>query len=141
MMLMSGRTFIDTNVLVYAFDSSEPTKQQTAIHALATTGDRSVLSTQVLSEFYVVATRKLVDPLAPQVAADVITQLSRLPVVDIDTSLVRSAIEISVRSQISYWDGLIVAAASASGCDRILTEDLASGATINGVEIVNPFAA
>lgn len=140
-MLMSGRTFIDTNVLIYAFDSSEPTKQQTAIHALAKAGDRSVLSTQVLSEFYVVATRKLANPLAPRVAADVIAQLSRLPVVDADTSLVRSAIEVSVRSQISYWDGLIVAAASASGCDRILTEDLASGATISGVEIVNPFAA
>jgi len=140
-MLMSGRTFIDTNVLVYAFDSSEPTKQQTAIHALAKTGDRSVLSTQVLSEFYVVTTRKLAEPLAPHIAADVIAQLSRLPVVDTDTSLVRSAIDISVHSQVSYWDGLIVAAAAASGCDRILTEDLSSGATINGVEIVNPFIA
>ncbi len=140
-MLMSARSFIDTNVLVYAFDSSEPTKQQMALRALAKSGDRSVLSTQVLSEFYVVATRTLADPLTPRIAADVIDQLSRLPVVDTDTALVRSAIDISVRSQISYWDGLIVAAASASGCDRILTEDLSSGATINGVDIVNPFVA
>lgn len=136
---MSGRTFIDTNVLVYAFDSSEPTKQRTALDALAKSGDRSVLSTQVLSEFYVVATRKLADPLAPRVAADVVGRLSRLPVVETDTSLVRSAIDISMHSQVSYWDGLIVAAAVASGCDRILTEDLSSGATINDVEIVNPF--
>ncbi|MEA2011172.1 MAG: PIN domain-containing protein [Actinomycetota bacterium] len=136
---MSGRSFIDTNVLVYAFDSSEPEKQQMALEALAKSGDRSVLSTQVLSEFYVVATRKLANPVASRVAADVVDQLSRLPIVDTDTSLVRSAIDISVRSQISYWDGLIVAAAIASGCDRILTEDLSTGATFNGVEIVNPF--
>lgn len=140
-MPMNGRTFIDTNVLVYAFDSSEPTKQQVALHVLAKSGERAVLSTQVLSEFYVVATKKLADPLAPHIAAEVVGQLSRLAVIDTDTVLVRSAIDISVHSQISYWDGLIVAAASAAGCDRILTEDLASGATINGVLIVNPFVA
>lgn len=138
---MSGRTFIDTNILIYAFDSSEPTKQQAAVHALAMIGDRSVLSTQVLSEFYVVATRKLAHPLSPRIAADVVGQLSRLPMIDVDASLVLSAIDISVRSQISYWDGLIVAAASAAGCDRILTEDLASNATIDGLQIVNPFIA
>lgn len=138
---MSGRTFIDTNVFVYAFDTNEPVKQQIALRTLAETGDRAVLSTQVLSEFYVVATRKLPDPLAPRIAAEIIGELSRLSVVDTDTVLVRSAIEISDRSQISFWDGLIVAAASASQCDRILTEDLASGATLAGVHIVNPFLA
>ncbi|MCJ7780817.1 MAG: PIN domain-containing protein [Acidimicrobiia bacterium] len=138
---MSGRTFIDTNVFVYAFDTNEPVKQQIALRTLAETGDRAVLSTQVLSEFYVVATRKLPDPLAPRIAAEIIGELSRLSVVDTDTVLVRSAIEISDRSQISFWDGLIVAAASASQCDRILTEDLAAGATLAGVHIVNPFLA
>lgn len=138
---MSGRSFIDTNVFVYAFDTNEPVKQQIALRTLAETGDRAGLSTQVLSEFYVVATRKLPDPLAPRIAAEIIGELSRLSVVDTDTVLVRSAIEISDRSQISFWDGLIVAAASASQCDRILTEDLASGATLAGVHIVNPFLA
>jgi predicted nucleic acid-binding protein len=138
---MSGRTFIDTNVFVYAFDTNEPVKQQIALRTLAETGDRAVLSTQVLSEFYVVATRKLPDPLAPRIAAEIIGELSRLSVVDTDNVLVRSAIEISDWSQISFWDGLIVAAASASGCDRILTEDLAAGATLAGVHIVNPFLA
>lgn len=138
---MSGRSFIDTNVFVYAFDTNEPVKQQIALRTLAETGDRAVLSTQVLSEFYVVATRKLPDPLAPRIAAEIIGELSRLSVVDTDTVVVRSAIEISDRSQISFWDGLIVAAASASQCDRILTEDLASGATLAGVHIVNPFLA
>jgi predicted nucleic acid-binding protein len=138
---MSGRTFIDTNVFVYAFDTNEPVKQQIALRTLAETGDRAVLSTQVLSEFYVVATRKLPDPLAPRIAAEIIGELSRLSVVDTDTVLVGSAIEISDWSQISFWDGLIVAAASASGCDRILTEDLAAGATLAGVHIVNPFLA
>lgn len=138
---MSGRSFIDTNVFVYAFDTNEPVKQQIALRTLAETGDRAVLSTQVLSEFYVVATRKLPDPLVPRIAAEIIGELSRLSVVDTDTVLVRSAIEISDRSQISFWDGLIVAAASASQCDRILTEDLASGATLAGVHIVNPFLA
>jgi predicted nucleic acid-binding protein len=138
---MSGRTFIDTNVFVYAFDTNEPVKQQIALRTLAETGDRAVLSTQVLSEFYVVATRKLPDPLAPRIAAEIIGELSRLSVVDTDNVLVRSAIEISDWPQISFWDGLIVAAASASGCDRILTEDLAAGATLAGVHIVNPFLA
>jgi predicted nucleic acid-binding protein len=139
---MSDRAFLDTNVLVYALDEAEPAKRDIARRLLGST-DRGefVLSTQILSEFYVVATRRLAQPVAEDVAAAVVDQLSRLPTVAIDPALVKNAIELSRSSQVSYWDGLILAAAAKGGCRRLLTEDLNAGQTIGSVQIENPFLA
>lgn len=137
---MAERTFVDTNVFVYAIDSSDPARQQQARAALDPTAARDlVLSTQVLSEFYVVATRKL--GVEPTTAEAMVTELARLPLVVIDAPLVLAAIEGSRAWTISYWDALIVRAAEAGGCRRILSEDLAAGRTYGTVEIHNPFAA
>ncbi len=132
-------TFIDTNVIVYAFDGSEPEKRAVARSILADPPDDGTVSAQVLAEFYTVATTKLRPALDRDDAADVVTALSRLRVVPIDHRLVRAAIETSRRAGISFWDAQIVAAAATAGCDRILTEDLGDGQTIDGVRIVNPF--
>lgn len=137
---MSG-TFLDTNVLVYAVDRGEPAKRERALELLASgRGERLVLSTQVLLEFYVVVTRKLARPLAAGQAAARVSELARLPVVATDPALVQAGIAISRAAQLSAWDGMIVAAARAAGCDRILTEDLSDGASIRGVRVENPFA-
>ena len=98
-----------------------------------------MLSTQVLGEFYVVVTRKLERPLSESAAANAVTQLGRLPTVIADADLVRSGITVSREARISYWDGLILAAAAVSGCERVLTEDH-SGATIASILIEDPFA-
>lgn len=136
----TDRWFVDTNVLVYAFDDGEPAKRDLARELLATPNAPLTVSAQVIGEFYVVVTRKIASPLAEGDAAMAVAQLLRLPVVPIDGELTRAAIATSQSAQLSYWDALIIEAAAAAGCDRLLTEDLTHGATIRSVQIQNPFA-
>jgi predicted nucleic acid-binding protein len=138
---MSDRAFLDTNILVYAVDEAEPEKRDAARRLLGSNDHEFVLSTQILGEFYVVATRRLAQPVAEDVAAATIDQLSRLPIVIIDPALVSDAIGLSRSAQVSYWDGLILAAAARGRCRRLLTEDLNDGQTIGSVKIENPFLA
>lgn len=135
-----ARTFVDTNVLLYSFDTSEPRKREIALELLTAEDQLLVLSAQVLSEFYVNAVRKLAEPLPESEASAAVADLTELPTVAIDAELVRDAIELSREAQVSYWDALIVAAARAAHCTRILTEDLNSGQVIGGVRIEDPFA-
>lgn len=135
---MSARTFLDTNVLVYAVDEADPGKRKSA-RALLTDADRVVISAQVLNEFYVTVTRKLTPAVPPEIAADMVRKLARLPCVSIDAELVRSALRAGQRWQLSHWDSLVIEAARHAGCSRVLTEDLADGATYDGLTIENPF--
>ncbi len=136
---MSVRTFLDTNVLVYAFDDGEPEKRDRARALLIEPPSALVISAQVIGEFYVVVTRKLARPLAPIDARAAVAQLLRLPVVPVDAELTSAAVATSESSQLTYWDALIIEAASAAGCGVVLTEDLADGSTIRSVRIENPF--
>jgi predicted nucleic acid-binding protein len=136
---MSARTFVDTNVLVYAVDDADPQKRERARQVLIERADSIVLSAQVLAEFYVVTTRKLARPLEPSAAAHQVEQLSQLPVVVTDRELVRDGIGISLGARLSLCDGLIVAAARAGACETLLTEDLTAGTTIAGVTVECPF--
>ena len=138
---MSDRAFVDTNVVVYAFDDDEPVKQEQARSIIDPTNDDVlVVSTQVLSEFYVTVTRKLARPLPPDVAARAVNELLQLPIVSVDPTLVVRAMQTSDRHRISLWDAQIIEAAAAAGCTRLLTEDLAGGSTIRGVAIIDPFS-
>ncbi len=130
--------FLDTNVVVYAFDDADPAKQSIAIEVLEA-GDRLVVSTQVLLEAWWVLTRRLAVPLGEDDASKVIDELSALPVVSTDPDLVRRAIETGRRFNIAVWDALIIEAARASGCRRVLSEDLNSGQDFEGVVVENPF--
>ena len=137
---MSARAFVDTNVLVYAFDDGAPSKRDRARALLTTPPAPLVISAQVIGEFYVVVTRKLATPLDEDHAGAAVAELLRLPVVPIDGELARAAVSTSRAARLSYWDALIVEAAAAAGCDRLLTEDLSDGATIRSVRVENPFA-
>ena len=134
------KVFLDTNVLVYQLDKRYPAKQRVArelIRDRAHKGE-AVISTQVLQEFYVVATAKLkVDPV---LAKAIMTRFTNMEVVTVSTELIEEAADINVQSGASFWDSLIVAAAASANCDRLLTEDLADGSTIRGVGVQNPFA-
>ena len=129
-------------MLVYAYDRRNPAKQSTAQrlieeNLLAETG---CLSAQVLSEFYVAVTRKLPVPLAPEAAAAVVHLFSRMPVTEVDVSLVHRAMEAQRRYVISYWDALIVAAALAADCDTLYSEDMQDGQIFEGrLTVKNPF--
>ena len=138
---MNEPIFVDTNVWVYAVDAADPTKRQRALEVIAPERGRDlVISTQVLTEFYAVITRKLVVPASAEAAEALVRQLAVLPVVAIDSSLVVSAIAGSREWQISIWDALILRAAETAGCRRVLSEDLADGTTYGSVVVENPFA-
>ena len=132
-------SFLDTNVLVYAFDRSEPAKMEVAQRVLANPDADFVISAQVLSEFYVTTTRRLDPPLDHNAALDAMNHLRRLPVVAIDDRLVATAATIASEESLSLWDAQIAAAAARAGCDEILTEDLNDGQLIGSVLVRNPF--
>jgi predicted nucleic acid-binding protein len=135
---MSDRIFLDTNVLVYAFDRDEPAKRKRSLAILGGTDD-IVLSTQVLQEFYVVVTRKLKHPL-PDVDAEIaVRDLARLEVVTVDPEIVLTAIPTSRAHALSFWDALVVCAASAVGCEVLYSEDMQHDREIAGVRVVNPY--
>lgn len=136
-------TFIDTNVLIYAHDRTDARKHLAAKAALeALWMDRTgALSTQVLQEFYAVATRKLASPLPRHEAREVVSAYSAWQVVAIEPALIVAASHLEEAQQVSFWDALIIEAARVAGADRLLTEDLQHDRVIEGVRIENPFRA
>lgn len=131
--------FVDTNVLVYLFDSDSPRKQALARALLTAEADNVVLSTQVLGEFYVATTRKLAQPLSPVVARQAVDEFCALRVQPLHAELVQAAVERSDSSKLSYWDALIVETAIDAGASTLLTEDLQHGQQFNDLRVVNPF--
>jgi len=138
---LAERVFIDTNVIVYADDLDAGAKRERAREILQQVliDGNGVVSTQVLQEFFVAATRKL--GVAAEIARRKVELLARLDVVTIEPSLILDAIDLHRLHPISFWDALIVQSAVASGCRRLLTEDLQSGRNIGGVQIENPFVS
>jgi predicted nucleic acid-binding protein len=136
-----SRSFFDTNVLLYMYDDDEPQKKARAIDVFgqAVENNLVVLSTQVLQEFYVNATRKLAIPLSPERAAARVRDFARLPLVRVDETMILAAIERSRSMSLSFWDSLVVEAALRSGAGRLLTEDLQHGQRIGDLTVENPF--
>jgi predicted nucleic acid-binding protein len=134
------KTFIDSNVLIYAFDNSEEEKRLTANLALSKlwSEDSGSLSVQVLQEFYFNVTRKIRKPLAWQEARDIVDEYKDWCGIT-TVREVQAALRIEAEAKISFWDGLIVASAAQLGATRIFSEDLNHGQIIEGIEIVNPF--
>lgn len=136
---MIEKYFLDTNFLVYLFSEDEPQKREKCHQILANTDDqiRFVLSTQVIKEFTAVMIGKFNIP--PLVVKSIIDKLSGYEIINIQLNVIKEAIDIHILNQISFWDSLIVSAASSSKCDRILSEDMNHDQIINGVKIWNPF--
>ena len=133
--------FVDANVLLYAVGAVvEDRDKRAAARAILKRNDL-VLSTQVLQEFYVQATRTTrPDHLAHEKAVVLVESWTRYPVVETTVSLVRQAIATASRWRISYWDAAIVEAARIGRCPTVLTEDLQPGMNFAGVTVRNPFA-
>lgn len=134
-------SFVDTNVLVYAYDDDEPIKRDRARTLLAALGadDEIVVSTQVLQEFYVTVTRKLARPLSEDDAGRALQAWAQLPVVPVDVAIVLTAARVSKAHSLSFWDALIIEAARARGCHQVLSEDMQNGYDLDGVVVHNPF--
>ena len=133
------RSLLDTNVLVYADSADEPIKQRRAIEVIRThrAAGSAVLSTQVLQEFVSVALRKM--RLPPNLVRERLAFYSRFDIVPASPTLLAGALDLHLLHGLSYYDALIVQAASASGCQQLLSEGMQHGATVAGVRIVNPF--
>ena len=136
---MSVECFLDTNVLVYAVSSAEADapKRRRALE-LVREADFG-LSAQVLQEFYVTVTRKIRKPLAPELAVALMEEYRVFPTVPTDYPLIVSAVEVSLRHGVSYWDGAILAAAEVLEAPILYTEDLAHDQQYGPVRAVNPF--
>ncbi len=135
------RSFFDTNVLVYLFDTDAPEKQEKSRILLEDEiqSGRLVISTQVLQEFYVTVTRKLAEPLSIKEAEEAIRHLSIFPVIRIEVEHILGAVQRSQVLGFSFWDALIVETALSGGSTILYTEDLQHGQIIDGLEIVNPY--
>ena len=136
---MAARSFLDTNVLIYSIDRANPGKQDTALeliarHAKERTG---IISTQVLQEFYSAATRKLgVDPLQ---ARQHLRDFRIFDIVQVTPAIIEEGIDCRILHQLSFWDGLIIAAAATAASSELLSEDLNHGQVIQGITVRNPF--
>jgi len=138
---MTVRVFVDTNVLVYARDASEPVKQQRAaawMEQLWRSG-AGRLSVQVLQEFYVTVTEKLRPGLDRDDARGDVRSLLAWSPLPVDSRVIEGAWAVQDRYRISWWDGLIVAAAQIADCRYLLSEDLQSDQLFGDVRIIDPF--
>lgn len=139
---MSGSFFLDTNIFVYTFDSTAPAKasraRQLVREALATRN--GIISYQVVQEFFNVALKRFAQPMSVAEAEQYLTTVFRpLLAVHSSPALYLEALRLSGKHGIAWYDGLIVAAAAASHCDILYSEDLQHGRKLEGLRIENPF--
>ena len=134
--------FVDTNVLVYAFDKSSSPKKQVAQRLMLELMDQDRLrvSTQVLQELFVTLTRKVSQCCSTEEALAVLEDLTAWPLMTVDYAAIRAAGGLAHQAKLSFWDALVVVAAARTGAAVLYTEDLNDGQEILGVRISNPFA-
>ncbi len=139
--MIGDKVFLDTNIIVYAYDVSAAEKHEIAKKIVLDLWDSGlgVISTQVLQEFFVTITKKIPNPVDKRVARDIVSDLLKWEVVVNEGESVLEAADILLQYGYSFWDSLIIAAAIRSGADALLSEDLTHGQTIHGVTIKNPF--
>ncbi|MGB3184259.1 MAG: PIN domain-containing protein [Ornithinimicrobium sp.] len=131
--------FLDTNVIAYRFDGSEPQEQSRAHDMLGLDHDFAI-STQVMLELHSVLTRKLRPRLSLTKARNALDLLADLTVVTADALLVRRAAVTCERHELSIWDAMIVQAAAEAGCEELWSEDVSADSSVLGVKVVDPFA-
>jgi len=137
------KVFLDTNIIMYAYDVSAGEKHEIAKKILVQLWDSGlgVISTQVLEELFVNVTQKIPKPLEKRLAKDILSDLLKWDVVINNGESILEAVEIVLRYGYCFWDSLIIEAAIRGGVVTLLSEDLSHGQIINGVTIRNPFEA
>ncbi len=139
--MRDGKVFIDTNVLVYAYDRTAGVKHDDAAKIMGDLWDngRGVISMQVLQEFYVTVTGKIAKPLDIITAREVVRDLLKWNPVVITGDILVEAIDIQAAHKYSLWDSLIIASAIEGGATTLLSEDLSDRHTVKTMVIRNPF--
>ena len=136
-----SKIFIDTDILIYCmdeFDTERREKCRLLLKSL-TNENQGVMSTQVMQEFFVAATKKLgADPL---LIKDILHSFEQFEISVINPTNIYNAIDCSIINRISFWDSLIVVTAESARCEKLWTEDLSDGQVIRGVRVENPLKA
>jgi predicted nucleic acid-binding protein len=139
--MSAGSIFVDTNILVYAYDLSAGDKHEIAkkeIAALWNSG-QGLISTQVLQELYVTLTKKVPKPIGPDIAKLIIQDLLQWNVIINDGTSILEAIDIQKQHRFGFWDALVVQAAIKGEAGVLLSEDFEPGRSFDGLTIRNPF--
>lgn len=138
---VEGRVFIDTNILVYAYDRTAGEKRRIAAQLVEECWQKEngCLSVQVLQELYVALTQKIAQPLDRQIARQLVADLAFWRVHAPDASDVLRAIDLQQSQSLSFWDAMLLNSAAQMGCQRLYSEDLSHGQMYGGVQVVNPF--
>jgi predicted nucleic acid-binding protein len=141
MNFMSGKCFVDTNILVYVHDLSAGAKCSRAQELTSELWDsrKGVVSTQVLQELYIALRRRLRIPVSIANAAEILRDYFQWEVVINNRDSIIRAAEFEARFKISFWDGLILQAAERAGADLTYSEDLSHGQIYGSVRVLNPF--
>jgi len=137
-----GPFFLDSNILIYAFDTAEPVKRarsRALIESLP--AEAIVLSAQVVNEFYFTVTRKLRRPVPAAQAEEAVRGLSGFRILPLDYKLSVAAMELVRKHQLSIWDALILESALDGGCRTLFSEDFQDGRKYGALTVTNPFAA
>jgi predicted nucleic acid-binding protein len=139
--MSDDRVFVDTNILVYAYDSSAGDKHEIAEKEIASlwNSGQGLISTQVLQEFYVTITKKVPRPVDSDIARMIIQDLLQWKVIINDGQSILEAVEIQKKYKFEFWDALVVQAAIKGEAAVLLSEDFESGRTIDGIRFRNPF--
>ena len=137
---MSAKPFLDTNILVYAHDTTAREKHALArdLTARLWREGGGCVSVQVLQELYVTLVRKVED-VTPETARDLVASYTHWRLHRPTGEDVVAAIDLHQKQQVSFWDAMVVRSAVKLGCERLYSEDLNAGQSIAGVEVVNPF--
>ena len=139
--MKDGKVFVDTNIIVYAYDISAGEKHRKAVEIMKdiwSTG-YGIISSQVLQEFFVNVTRKIAKPLNVLTAKEIVKDLLKWKTVSINGEIILEAIDIHNEHKYSFWDSAIIAAAIEGGAGVLLSEDLTNKQQIKGLVIKNPF--
>jgi predicted nucleic acid-binding protein len=133
--------FLDTNILVYAYDSSAGQKHTLAVGLVqgCWENENGCLSLQVLQEFFVTVTRKIMQPLDLQTARQIVADLTQWHLHAPNAADLLQAIDLQELYQVAFWDALVIQSAASLGCKQLFSEDLNHGQAYGAVKVVNPF--
>jgi len=139
--MIDDKTFIDTNIIIYAYDITAGKKHKIAGDILAELwmSNLGMISTQVLQEFFVNVVQKIPKPMNKQKAKEVVKDFLKWHVVVNTGDSIIEAIDISTEYGYSFWDSMIIEAALTGGASVLISEDFQDGQAINGITIKNPF--
>ena len=136
-----SKVFLDTNILVYAYDRSAGQKHSLAAELVEACweNENGSLSIQVLQEFFVTVTRKIAAPLDTQTARQIVADLAQWRLHTPKAGDLLQAIDLQQSHHLAFWDAQVVQSAASLGCKQLLSEDLNHGQVYGEVQVINPF--